>query len=170
MGGMRVEYSYECERSRTKVTSVNTTRCGISEIIFCSLGKLKNKTSTPIPGDAPESSTHTATQPSHSTLVHAVSDSQPVIKVQCQRAAFWRCAGVMSSVSRSHRRAMDFQHRTDLGPITYSNTAEAIHYTSCAWILTLSLTDGADSWSIVARLDQSMPLPLAAPRQPLRSL
>lgn len=39
MGGMRVECNDECERSIIKVTSVNTTRRGISEIIFCSLEK-----------------------------------------------------------------------------------------------------------------------------------
>lgn len=73
---MRVEYNDECERSIIKVTSVNTTRHGISEIIFSSLEEKKkkqNKTSTPIPSDAPESSTHTVSKLSHSTQVHAAN-------------------------------------------------------------------------------------------------
>lgn len=63
-------------RSIIKVTSVNTTRNGFLEIIFSRLdGKTKkqNKTSTPIPSDAPESSTHTVSKRSHSTQVRAVN-------------------------------------------------------------------------------------------------
>lgn len=140
-----------------KVTSANTPSRGISEIIFCSLEKTKQNID-----NHPKRCPWVIHPHGNTTITlhsSACCESLPVIKAQCQRAAFSRCTCVMSSVSKSHRRVMDFQHRADLGPITYSNTGEAIHYTSCAWILTLALTDGADGWSIVARLDQSMALP-----------
>lgn len=159
-GGVRLEYNDECEMSIIKVTSVNTTRRGISEIIFSRLEKKNTKQNIDSHPERCPWVIHPHGNTTSTLHSSACCESQPVIKGQCQRAALWRCTCVTSSVSKSHRGVMGLQHRTDLGPITYSNTAEAIHYTGCAWILTPALTDGADSWSIVARLDQSMALPL----------
>lgn len=47
----------------------------------------------------------------------------------------------------------------DLESIPCRKMVEQTHLTSRAWILTLCLTDKADSWSIVARLNQSLPTP-----------
>lgn len=64
-----------------------------------------------------------------------------------------------SSFCRTVNETGLFSTLSDLGPIPLQKHqgADSLNKPQLNWILTLSLTDGADSWSIVARLNQSMP-------------